>query len=476
MRTHLIVIAALTLLSSSLFAQADRSKAPELGEIRPLQLPEIQEAQLSNGLKIVYMPKREVPLVQLRMVFTGGRSVDPDGKTGLASLTSDMMTEGAGDRNALDLAEEIDFLGINIQSYASSEYSSVNLLTPVSRMDEALSVYSDVILRPSFDEEELERKRQQLLVGLTQAYDNPNLIASLAFNKLVYGEDHPLSKYSGEQEIKSFSSDDLKSFHETYFKPANGILFVVGDIDLDLAVSKLESAFGSWTGGNKAALPDMKSVKPKKTTVYLIDKPESAQSVINIGHSGPERLTKDYYDITVMNTILGGSFTSRLNSNLREDKGYSYGAYSFFNYGTHTGWFKAGAAVQSDATDKSLVEFMKELKGISKISEDDMNRARNYVALGYPNDFSSVESIAGNLVEAYFYGLPGDYFNTYVNEILGVKRKSALKAAKKYIDTNKMVIVVVGDASKVKAGIDALKLGEVVVMQREDILGPKPEL
>jgi zinc protease len=214
-----------------------------------------------------------------------------------------------------------------------------------------------------------------------------------------------------------------------------------------------------------------------KRIVYLIDKPGAAQSEIRIGRIGVSRATKDYFNLTVMNTILGGSFTSRLNQNLRETHGYSYGAGSGFPMRKSTGYFIASSAVQTDVTDKALNEFFKELNAISKsITDEELTRARNYVALSYPNDFNSVQSISGNINEKIQYNLPDSYFNTYVQNILAVKKQDALKAAKNYIDTKNIIVVVVGDRSKIETGIKALNLGEIKYMSIEDVLGPIPSV
>ncbi len=210
--------------------------------------------------------------------------------------------------------------------------------------------------------------------------------------------------------------------------------------------------------------------------IYLVDKPGAAQSVVRFGRIGVERLTEDYYAIQVMNTILGGSFSSRLNQNLRETHGYSYGASSSFGFRPAPGPFTASSDVQTNVTDSALVEFMKELRGIKEISDDDLNRAKNYLALGYPDNFSSIASIARMLSELVLYNLPDDYFNNYIQKILAVKKEDVLRVAKKYVDPENIAVIVVGDKKEIEKGIKALNLGSIKNYSIVDVLGKAPKV
>jgi predicted Zn-dependent peptidase len=338
---------------------------------------------------------------------------------------------------------------------------------------------SDIVLRPTFPEKELERLKKEILISLGQQHDEARIVASRAFASILFGDEHPMGRPSSgtEETIKPLTSDNLRQFHEKYFVTNNAYIVAVGAIESTDLKSKLEKYFGVMKKGDPAQ-PAMSSPKQvSKRIVYLIDKPGAAQSEIRIGRIGVSRATKDYFNLTVMNTILGGSFTSRLNQNLRETHGYSYGAGSGFPMRKSTGYFIASSAVQTDVTDKALNEFFKELNAISKsITDEELTRARNYVALSYPNDFNSVQSISGNINEKIQYNLPDSYFNTYVQNILAVKKQDALKAAKNYIDTKNIIVVVVGDRSKIETGIKALNLGEIKYMSIEDVLGPIPSV
>ncbi|MDZ7291654.1 MAG: insulinase family protein [candidate division KSB1 bacterium] len=423
------------------------------------------------------MEKHEVPLVQINLLIKAGTAMDPAGKSGLASMTAAMLDEGAGSRNALQLADAIDFLGARLSVSASLHNSVVALNTPLSKLDSALAVMADVALRPTFPPEELQRQRKERLTVLAQRHDEPRAIASVLFNRTLYGDKHPygLSAMGDEKSLRGFRVEDLKNFHATYFRANNAALVVVGDVTASSILSKLEAAFGKWPAGKipAATWPAITQIQTRR--VWLVDKPGAAQSEIRIGRIGAPRLSEDYFALTVMNTILGGSFTSRLNQNLREQHGYTYGARSVFDFRPLPGPFLAGAAVQTAVTDKALIEFMKEFRAmLHPVSEAELERAKNYVALGFPQDFQSVAQIAGQLAELVIYDLPDDYFDNYIQRILAVTREEVLRVAKKYLDPEKIAIIVVGDRKEIGNSVHALNLGPVQKMTIDEVLDKVP--
>ena len=469
----------LLLVALPLAAQqkADRSKPPELGPPAALRLPPIQRFSLSNGIPVVLMEKHNVPLVQVNLIVAAGSAMDPPGKSGLASLTADMMDEGAGTRNALELADAIDFLGANISTFAGMHTSGVSLYTPLSKLDQALPLMADIAMRPTFPADELERKRKERLTTLAQWHDEARVIASVLFNRTLYSSNHPygLPTIGNEKSIRSFTTNDLKKFHASTFHAGNATLVVVGDVQPTALLPKLEAAFGSWEKKpvSKPTWPAVKQVGSRK--IFLVDKPGAAQSVIRIGRIGVARTTEDYFPLLVMNTILGGSFTSRLNQNLRETNQFAYGAGSSFDMRVLPGPFLAASDVFTNVTDKALMEFMKELNNILQpVNDEELARAKNYLALGYPDNFQSVGQIAGQLGELVTYNLPDDYFNTYVQRVQAVTKADVERVAKKYLDPEKVVIVIVGDRKTIEKGVRELKLGPVEVLSIEDVLGKAP--
>jgi predicted Zn-dependent peptidase len=325
----------------------------------------------------------------------------------------------------------------------------------------------------------LERKRKERLTSLLQWHDEPRVVASVMLSKTLFGDEHPYGKpaIGNEQSIRSLTVADLKNFHAAHFSPANATLVVVGELSPKEAQARLERAFGKWRGKavKQPAWPAVKQVQERR--VYLIDKPGAAQSEIRIGRIGVRRTTEDYYALQVMNTILGGSFTSRLNQNLRETHGYSYGAGSVFDMRPLPGPFFASAAVHTEVTDKALMEFMKELNGILQpVSDEELTRAKNYLALGYPGGFQSVGRIAGQLNELVAYNLPDDYFNSYIGRVMAVTKADVERVAKKYLDPENVAIIIVGDRSVIEQSVRALNVGAVEVLTVEDVLGKKPVL
>lgn len=474
------ICGATFLVSLFLFAQGpDRTAVPLLGPTPSLRVNPIQHFTLKNGLHVIVYEKNEVPVIQMNLVVKAGSVNETPDKLGLAGITANMMDEGAAGKSSLELSDEIDFLGADIGARGGLHTSGVSLRCTVSKFDEALKLFSDILLRPDFPSNELERLKKQYLTSLLQAYDQPRAIAAAASSRLVFGGEHPYgrSTVGNEQSIRSYTISDLKDFYSKYYRPNNSFLIVVGDVQAKEMINKLELVLDAWqTREVKSPL----ITKPKQIDgrkIYLIDKPEAAQSVIRICRVGVDRATEDYFSILVMNTILGGSFTSRLNSNLREQNGYAYGAGSGFSMRPLPGPFTASSDVQTDKTDKALQEFMKELKGISNlVSDEELMKAKNYLALSYPDNFSSVGSIAGELSEMILYNLPESYFNDYIDHILAVTKDDVRRVAKKYIDTEDLAIIIVGDKVKIQNGLKETKVGKVINMVPTDVLGPMPTL
>ena len=470
----------MSLMTTLVSAQTpDRSAPPQLGPPPALQLPPIQHFKLSNGLRVVVMEKNQVPLAHILVVVRAGSAMESANQVGLASLAAEMLDKGAGQRDALQLADAIDFLAAEFSARATMHTTLVGINTPVAKLGDALGLLADVVVRPAFPDAELARLRKQRLTTLLQWHDEPRAIAAVLFNRTLYGNQHPYGRPSlgEEKSLRAISPADLKKFHSTYFNPTNATVIAVGAVSAPMMQTQLEAAFGGWQGGPAptATWPGIKQID--KRQIYLADKPGAAQSEIRIGRIGVPRLTEDYFAITVMNTVLGGSFTSRLNQNLREQHGYTYGASSSFNFRPLPGPFLANSAVQTEVTDKALTEFMNEMRRILEpVSDDELTRAKNYVALSFPAEFQSVQQVAANLEETVTYDLPDDYFNRYTARILAVSKEEVQRVAKKYLDPDKIAIIVVGDRQKIEKGLQALSLGAVKALTIEQVLGKAPKV
>lgn len=453
----------------------DRSKPPALGPAPQVTLPPIQKRTLSNGLAVWVVEAHKVPLVQVNLLVHAGSGDDPAGKFGVASLTAAMLDEGAGSRSALEIADAVEFLGATLTTSSSFDASAVRLNVPVARLAAALPIMADVARQPTFPQAELDRLRQERLTLLLQARDDPAQVASLAFSRVVFGRTHRYgtAALGTEATLKAFTTADLRSFHQAMFQPTNATLVVVGDISPDAVMPLLEQQFGSWRSAGKAArTPVPPATQIKAREVHLVDIPGAEQSQVYVGWVGVPRSTADYFTLQVLNTVLGGSFTSRLNQNLREKNQFSYGASSRFDMRLSAGPFLAGAGVQTDKTADALREFFKELNDISKpVAADELSKARNYVALGFPSDFETSGQLAQRLEELLIYQLPDDYFEKYVSNIQAVSAGAVQKAAAARIQPAKMAVLVVGDRKAIEPGIRALNLGPVRVITVEEALG-----
>jgi predicted Zn-dependent peptidase len=470
----LVIVAA---LSATAAGQApDRSKAPVPGPPPAFTAPPLLKRTLSNGVPVWIVERQEVPVVQVNLVIRGGAGEDPPGKPGAASLTSAMLDEGAGARSALEIAEAIELLGADLNTNASMDASAVRLHVAADRLGPALAVMADVVLRPTFPAADLERLRRQRITALEQARDDAGAIADTAFLRVVFG---PVHRY-GTPEVGTIASlgaltaSDLRDLHRRVYRPDRSVLIVVGNVTPAALLPVLEGAFGGWTGsgeaGSAARMPD--APRAARREIVLVDKPGAAQSEIRIGRVGVARSTPDYFPITVLNTILGGSFTSRLNQNLREKHGYSYGAYSGFVMRTAPGFFIAGAAVQTDRTAEAVREFFSEFSGMRRpIPSEEVVKARNYVALRFPGQLMTTRQIADRLEDVVVYGLPDDYHSTYIARVQSVMPEDVAGAATRHIDPGRLSVVVVGDRKSVEAGLRALGLGPVRVSTIDEYMG-----
>jgi len=467
------------LLSSSAGGQSaaakpDRSKPPALGPVRALKLPLVQKLRLSNGLPVLLVESHEVPVVQVNVVVRAGAGADPQGKPGLASLAADMLDEGAGSASALQISDEVDFLGADLQAIAGWDATRVGVHVPVKRLERALAILADVVQRPTFPAAELDRLRKERLTELLQARDEPAAIASVALARALYGKDHRYGTITmgTETSVRGFSREDLALFHGRAFRPSNAAVVVVGDVTAAAIQPLLEKAFAGWKAEGTFASEVPAAPQVAAREIWIVDRPDSAQSEIRIGRIGPPRSTADYYPLLVTNTILGGSFTSRLMQNLREQHGYAYGARSSFDYRLSTGPFVASAAVQTDKTGPSLTEFFKELDAIGKtVTEAEVTKAKNYVALSFPSDVETTGDLAAKLQEQLVYGLADGWLDQVVSRVQAVTLADVRRVASQYIEPGKVAVVVVGDRKKIEAEVKALNLGPVKVLSVEEVFG-----
>ena len=455
----------------------DLTKPPTLGAPPTLNPPQITTRELPNGLKIVVIEQHELPVADVLLEVRTGGEADPAGKMGTASLVSAMLTEGTTTRSSLQIADQAAYLGVQLSAASGWEQSTVSLHTPTAQLDSALALFGDVALRPSFPTADLERVRKVRLTALQQLRDRGPSIADRAFAGAVFGEQHPYGRplAGTEGSVTAISRDELQRFYSTYFRPNNATLLVVGDVRPTDVERRARELFGSWARATVPSVATNTATGAKGTTLVLVDKPGAAQSSFRIGGIGAPRSTSDYFALQVMNTVLGGAFTSRLMQNLRETHGYTYGAGSGFGLRRSAGPFIASAEVVTAKTDSALIEFIKELRAIrDTVPTEELAKAKRYLQLGLPANFETTEGIASEFLPLLTYGIPLDFYATAVQQYGAVTQADVQRVARQYIDPDKLTIVIVGDRKTIEPGLRALKPGEIIIRDTRDVLGAPP--
>ncbi len=439
------------------------SVLPAGGPDPQFTLPEVQRRKLSNGLDVVIVEHHELPVVTMNLVMKGGAGAESTDFAGLAVLTADLLDEGTDSKTALQISEALSSIGANLSTSADWDSNRLTLTTLTRQLDPALALFSDVLLNPAFREADVQRIGASRMQGLAQSRNDASAIATRIYPTLVFGPEHPYGHPQGgtEASIRAITPAALEQFHSTYYLPNNATLIVVGDVQPDRIVAKLESALGGWKPG---PVPEIRVNAPpvtrERTTIYLVDRPGAAQSVINIGQVGASRTAPDYFTRLVLNQMLGGAFVSRVNLNLREDKGYTYGARTSFDLRRGAGPFLASAGVQTAVTRESVIEFLKELRGIRgeiPVTDAELDRAKQSLIRGFPRTFETPAQIAGRLGDVALFGLPDNYYDSYIAGVQKVTLADVDRLAKEAIDPSRLTILVVGDRATIEPGLRALE-------------------
>jgi zinc protease len=475
-RKALAFAAALVISLANISAIAqqtlDRNVVPPPGPTPVLRVPTWTRTQLPNGALLIVSERHNLPLVSFSITFLGGSNqFEPADKRGVAAMTASMLSEGTTTKTGDQLSDALQLLGTGVGAGVGGEEGSISFTSTAKNFEPTLAILADMMLNSTFPADALERLRGRTLVNLTQAKDQPTVVAAQVFNKILYGSAHPYGQRTTEASVKAITRDDVVAFSKAYYQPGRAIITVVGDITPAKAKAAVEKGLAGWAkAGEKPsfAYPKLPELQPAK--IYLVDKPGAAQSVFNIGLPGPPRNTPDYFALQVLNTILGGQFQSRLNANIREQKGYSYGVNSGFSYGKGPGAFRAGGSIFSAKTDAALIEFMKELKGIvgeKPITDEEIKTAKDSLIQGLPQRFASVNAISNAITSLVVQGLPDDYYQTYAKNVSAVTKEDLLRVAKQYIDLNHLAIVIVGDRSQVEGPLKATGIAPITYIDIE---------
>jgi len=460
---------------AALAQQIDRPQAPVLEKPPALKLPVIDRGSLPNGVTLQLVQQHELPLVQVTLVIAGGVKLDA-AQPGLASFTTRMLTEGAGTRDANALQGELAFLGAQLFAMAGTDAFTVSLNVPKRSLADALDLLADVVLHPTFRSADVRRQRDLRLASILQRRDNANILAALAFNQIVFPEGHPYHRPADGDSATTAALDStsVRRFYDQTFVPERAKFVVVGDVTAPEMRTLLSRRFSGWTRGATARTMAAVTAKPvdnASVKIFLVDKPGAAQSVLYLGAPGAERLSPDYPALMVMNTLLGGSFSSRLNANLRETKGYTYGISSRFTWAPLPGPFVISSGVRTGVTDSALVEIFKELALLRDVAVDatELERAKAYVALGVPQRLETNAQVAAQLVDLGAYGLPLTSLGDFVAKAGQVTAADVQRVARQRVPAGTATLVVVGDVAKIRAGIEALNLGTITVLDARHI-------
>ena len=447
----------------------DRSRLPRPGPPAGFTFPEIRRHTLPGGLRVRTIEHREVPLVTCFVLLPVGSSHDPAEKPGLAALTGDLLDEGSGDLDALQVHEALGRIGAHLETEIGADATLLELTTLEQYAPRALELLASMIRAPRLAERDFDRVRELRLNRLVQLREMPPAIADRAFTQLLYG-DHPYGHLpiGTEQALQALTLPDVVAFHRRAYDPATATIIAVGHASHERLLALVDEAFGSWrtTADAPGGLPDPARAAipaPAQGRIATIHRAGAPQSELRMGHVGLPRTTPDYHAVLVLNTILGGQFVSRVNMNLREDKGYTYGARTSFEFRKGPGPFIFQTSVQSAVTVDALREVLGELRAIRTdrpVTPQELDLGRAALTRGYARNFETAEQLGRAAVQLSLYDLPDDYFTTFVPKVMAVGQEDVTRAAHAHIDPDRLLTVVVGDRDRIGTALDDLDLGE----------------
>jgi zinc protease len=448
----------------------DRSRLPVAGPSGAVVFPPIDKSVLSNGMSVWTVRHSRIPVVAFSLLIRRGASSDPPGKHGLAAMTADMLDEGSGDRSAIEIHEAIARLGTQLDTDIGSDAAVAGFTVLARFAGRALALLADVVVRPALRDDDVARVRQLRLSRLTQLRDVPSAIADRAFLNLVYG-DHPYghSPIGTEAALASMTADDVRAFHRAAIRPSVATLIAAGDCDHDSIRRLAEEAFGGWNG-EPADGDIVDRPIPDRVPLGIVRRPGAPQSELRIGHVAVSRNTPDYHALVTANMVLGGQFTSRINMNLREHKGFTYGARTAFEFRRHPGPFVLQAGVQTSATAESIAESVAEISaivGTRPITDEELGLAAAALTRGYARNFETADQMARATTQLALYDLPDTYFAEFVPRVERLTTDEVTRAVARSLDPSRLTTVVVGDYDAVRGDLERLGFGEPVVLPLE---------
>jgi zinc protease len=447
-----------------------RNEVPSAGPVRTLRLATPESATLPNGLTLILNERRGLPIVAASLVLRTGSDANPLDRPGTANFVASMLDEGTSGRTALEIADEVAQLGASLRTGSSMDSTTIAVRSLSKRFAATLDLLADVTLNPSFPAEEIERQRVSRLASLSQQRDNPGQVAANVTAAALYGRNHPYGypEIGTEPSVGALTREDMTAFWRQNFVPNNAALVVAGDISMTELRALAESAFGNWAMGEPAQ-PSLGDPETTRARVVIVDTPGSPQTQVRVATIGLARSSPDFRAAQVMNLALGGLFSSRINMNLREEHGYTYGASSQFSFRRVPGPFQIGSGIRTDVTAPAVAEIFKEIRGMveAPVSEEELQKAKDALANSLPGAFESSADAVNNFANVFLYGLGLDYYSRYAEQVNAVTGEQTLEVARKYLVPEDMVVIAVGDRARIEPELRRLNLGAIEVRDAE---------
>ncbi len=442
----------------------DRSRKPEPSGELQFKMPSFESFKLNNGTNVYFIKKDVLPIFRINVIANAGSKFDPEDKKGLANLLAMCIDEGAGEFDALELSEQFDLLGAHFSVFANGDTLQITVQALIENFGKAVELLAKVLKEPKLNEEDFEREKRKVLTRLQQLQDEPDFLANTAFEKFLLGDKNPYSAPSIgiTDNIQKINNENIVEFYKKQINPENIFIVIVGSISTGELKDKLNKQFEDWTTAYKPEAFSLSEQEDKKV-IYVVDKKDSVQTEIRVGHHTTGRKEDDYFTKLLLNTVLGGQFSSRINLNLREKHGYTYGAGSGFYYLKDTAYFEVSTSVGIENTVNALKEIFYELENIRKgVTEKELAFAKSSIVKKFPLNFETYMQVASNFISKIIFDLPDSYFDTYIQNINAVTIEQVNEAAQKYILPGAATTVLVGDKEKIKEQLTTSDFGEIV--------------